>query len=272
MKVTVLCDNYARYSQRLKAEHGASYYIEDGDTRILLDTGSSDLFLENAEKLDIDLSRIQYLVLSHGHWDHTDGLVAFTKKFGVDVCKNITLITHPQAFLPKYDEDRYIGCPLSLEELSQYFQVKLTTDPLILAPGFTYLGQIPRRFDFENKTPLGTTVKDGQTIDDYLYDDSAIAYQSGNGVYVITGCSHSGICNITEYAKDLTGATRVLGIVGGFHLHGRSEQLAKATAYLKQEQIPELYPAHCTSYEARFAMKEEIPIKELGVGLILDWR
>ena len=272
MKISVLTDNYACYNQRLKAEHGASYLIEDGETRILMDTGSSGLFLENAARMHLDLSSVQYLVLSHGHWDHTDGLRAFMDHFGPDVCRQITLIAHPDAFFPKYEGDRFIGCRTSPEELSRYFQMKLTKEPVHLSSHITYLGEIPRRVDFENRTPLGMTVKDGEPQDDYLFDDSALVLRGEEGIYVVTGCSHSGICNITEQAKALTGVSRVLGIAGGFHLHTRNEQLERTIAYLKEEHIPELYPAHCTSCEARFAMSEEVPIKELGVGLILDWR
>jgi 7,8-dihydropterin-6-yl-methyl-4-(beta-D-ribofuranosyl)aminobenzene 5'-phosphate synthase len=272
MKLYVLADNYARYSQTLCAEHGASYYIEDGPVRVLLDTGASGLFLENAKKLGLDLSSIRYLVLSHGHWDHTNGLRYFMDEFGPDVCRRITLIAHPDLFAPKQEDHHYIGCPVSLDEVSEYFRVRLTDQAAPLSENLIYLGQIRRQFDFENQTPLGTTFREGHETDDFLLDDSALAYKGKEGVYVITGCSHSGICNITEQAKAVTGCDRVLGIAGGFHLLGRSDQLDQTIAYLKKEQIPELYPAHCTSYEARFAMNQAVPIKELGVGLILDWK
>lgn len=271
MKLYVLADNYVCYNQPLRGEHGASYYIEDGPVRVLLDTGASDLFLANAEKQGIDLSSIQYLVLSHGHSDHTAGLRFFMEKYGPDVCRRITLIAHPDLFSPKKDGPLNIGCPVPLEKASDYFSIRLTDEAVSLSAGLTYLGQIPRRFPFENQTPLGTTAKDGGEIPDYLSDDSALAFNGKNGVYVITGCSHSGICNITEQAKAITGKAKVSGIVGGFHLLEKSEQLIQTAAYLKNEQIPELYPAHCTSYEARFFLSQEMPIKTLGLGMVLEW-
>lgn len=271
MKLYVLADNYVCYNQLLHGEHGASYYMEDGPERILLDTGASDLFLQNAEKKKLDLTSIRYLVLSHGHSDHTAGLRFFMEKYGPDVCRRITLIAHPDLFFPKREAGHEIGCPVSLEEVSACFQVRLTDRAVPLSANLTYLGQIPRRFPYENQTPLGVTLKNGTEVPDFLTDDSALAFRGHEGVYVITGCSHSGICNITEQAKEITGCSRVLGIAGGFHLLERSDQLTQTAAYLKKEQIPELYPAHCTSYEARFAINEEMPIKTLGVGMVLDW-
>ncbi|MCI8514330.1 MAG: MBL fold metallo-hydrolase [Lachnospiraceae bacterium] len=271
MKLYVLADNYVGYNQTLCGEHGASYYIEDGPVRILLDTGASDLFLQNAEKLNIDLASIQYLVLSHGHSDHTAGLRFFMEKYGPKVCRRITLIAHPDLFSSKKDAGKEIGCPVSLKEVSDCFEVRLTDRPFSLSAGLTYLGEIPRKLPFENQEALGTILKEGKENPDFLTDDSALAFNGNDGVYVITGCSHSGICNITEQAKAVTGKPRVLGIAGGFHLLGESDQLTQTVAYLKKEQIPELYPAHCTSYEARFAINREMPIKVLGAGLILNW-
>ena len=85
-------------------------------------------------------------------------------------------------------------------------------------------------------------------------DDTALVYKSENGIYIITGCSHSGICNIIEYAKEVCKDNRVLGVIGGFHLFEVTEQVNKTIDYLKQNNIKELYPCHCTS----FAVKAEI--------------
>jgi len=102
-------------------------------------------------------------------------------------------------------------------------------------------------------------------------DDTALVYQSENGIYIITGCSHSGICNIIEYAKQVCNDNRVLGVIGGFHLFEVNEQTNKTIDYLNQNNLKELYPCHCTSFAVRAEMHKILPVKEVGVGLELNW-
>ena len=91
-------------------------------------------------------------------------------------------------------------------------------------------------------------------------------------IYIITGCSHSGICNIIEYAKKVTGNNNVLGIIGGFHLFDTNNRVTKTIEYFKENNITELYPCHCTSFKVKSAINNIIPIKEVGVGLTIEWK
>jgi len=102
-------------------------------------------------------------------------------------------------------------------------------------------------------------------------DDTALVYKSKNGIYIISGCSHSGICNIVEYAKQVCKDNRVLGIIGGFHLFEVTEQVNKTIDYLKQNNLNELYPCHCTSFAVRAEIHKNLPVKEVGVGLEINW-
>lgn len=97
-----------------------------------------------------------------------------------------------------------------------------------------------------------------------------MAYTSENGIFVITGCSHSGICNIVEYAKEVSNDDRVYGVLGGFHLFEDNEQLKKTIAYFKNCNIKKLYPCHCVSLLARAKMMTELPVVETGVGMKLQ--
>ena len=112
---------------------------------------------------------------------------------------------------------------------------------------------------------------DKTLVDDYVMDDTALVYKSEKGIYIITGCSHSGICNIVEYAKEVCNDNRVLGIIGGFHLFEVSEQVNKTIEYFKENNIKELYPCHCTSFAVKAEIHKTIPIKEVGVGLEIQW-
>lgn len=98
-----------------------------------------------------------------------------------------------------------------------------------------------------------------------------MVYQTEKGQYLITGCSHSGICNIAEYAKNICSHDKILGIIGGFHLFEPSERVSKTIAYLKENDIKELYPCHCTSFAVKAEIHKEIPLKEVGVGTIINW-
>ena len=149
MKLTVLCDNTTRIDGYYLGEPGASYYLEDGDTRILFDTGYSDVYLRNAEKMGIDLGNITALALSHGHDDHTGGLVHFP------VTQRVPLYAHPEVFAPKRIEGKYIGSPLTKEELEKSFELKLTKDPVWLTDKLVFLGEIPRANAYEARYAIG---------------------------------------------------------------------------------------------------------------------
>lgn len=101
----------------------------------------------------------------------------------------------------------------------------------------------------------------------FLKADSALVYRSSDGLFIITGCSHSGICNIVEYAKKICKEDRISGIIGGFHLFEANNQLEKTVNYLNSCNIQHLYPCHCVSLEAKCKMSEKLPLTKVGVGL-----
>ena len=114
---------------------------------------------------------------------------------------------------------------------------------------------------------MGKQITNKTRGDDYVMDDTALVYKSEKGIYIITGCSHSGICNIVEYAKKVSEDNRVLGIIGGFHLFEVSEKVNKTIEYLAENNVKELYPCHCTSFAVKAEIHKTIPVKEVGVGL-----
>lgn len=268
MKLTVLVDNNVYIDHYYYGEPALSFYIEDGDTKILFDTGYSDVFFSNATKLGVDLSQCDTLILSHRHNDHTGGLVH------IDTCFNQSkpqIIAHPKTFFPKRAEEGAIGSPRSLKSLEERYQLTLSSQPVGVSKNITYLGEIPQLVDFEPRQQVGETEENGRYVPDYVADDSALVYESPQGLYVITGCSHSGICNICEYAKQVTGGTAIAGVIGGFHLFDVNPQLEKTIAYFKENNIEQLLPCHCVSFGAKAAIHQEIPIGEVGVGMTLNW-
>ncbi len=268
MKLKVLVDNNTYIDQYYCGEPAVSYYIEDEDVRILLDVGYSDLFIKNSNALGVDLQRINTIVISHGHDDHTRGLKYY---FEQNYKNRISIFAHPDAFKEKIIDNIKICSPILRKELKEKCNLVLSKEPKKVSKHITFLGEIPQMNNFEKRKPIGKQNVDENFIDDYVMDDTALAYQSEKGIYIITGCSHSGICNIVEYAKEVCKDNRVLGIIGGFHLFEVSEQVTKTIDYLKQNNIKELYPCHCTSFAVRAEIHKTLPVKEVGVGLEIEW-
>lgn len=236
MKLTVLSENKAKPG--FEKEHGLSYLLEIDNEQILFDTGSSDLFLKNAEKIGINLKLVNKVVLSHGHWDHSNGL---------QFLKNKTLITHPKSFQKRYKSTvkDNLGITLSYAELKDRFKLIESIGPYKITENLFYLGGIPRLNSFESQsTPY--ILENGNP--DFIEDDSAIAAIVNDELVIVTACSHSGICNICDYAKEVTGISKVRVVIGGFHLKTLNEQTLKTIAYFKENGIKDLFPSHCTSF------------------------
>ncbi|MBU3217982.1 MBL fold metallo-hydrolase [Clostridium estertheticum] len=268
MKLKVLVDNNTYIDQYYCGEPAVSYYIEDEDVRILLDVGYSDLFITNSDTLGVDLQRINAIIISHGHDDHTRGLKYY---FEQNYKNRISIFAHPDAFKEKIVDTVKICSPILIDELKEKCNLVLSKDSIKISKHMTFLGEIPQVNTFEKRKSIGKQNVDGIFIDDYVLDDTALVYQSEKGIYIIVGCSHSGICNIVEYAKKVCNDNRVLGIIGGFHLFEVSERVNKTIDYLKQNNIKELYPCHCTSFAVRAEIHKILPVKEVGVGLEIEW-
>ena len=258
MKLTVLTENAA--GTRFLAEHGLSYLIEHDGMIILFDAGHSDVFLKNSRELGIDLiNKIDCIVLSHGHWDHGNGLTFLSGK---------PLITHPEAFKKRFRKNENInkGLSLSQEELSLKFQLTTSEKPYYITPQILYLGSIPRLNDYEAQS---TAFVDEQGEEDYIPDDSALVLIKGNELIIMSGCAHAGICNICEYAKKVTGISAIRAVVGGFHLGQANEQLRRTIRYFQSQEVHQLIPSHCTELPALAAFHQVFGIRQLKAGQIL---
>lgn len=268
MHLKVIVDNYTYIDEYYWGEPGVSYYIEDEAESFLFDVGYTDLFLRNAMAMKIDLETVKTLVLSHGHDDHTRGLKSlFERKWP----EPLSIIAHPDALNHKEYDGLKISAPFTKEELEKQCLLKLTREPMKVTRNITFLGEIPRVIPFETCESIGQQRIHEDLVDDYLMDDSALVYESNQGIYIITGCSHSGICNIIEYAKAVTGDQRVRGVIGGFHLFEVTDRVEQTIAYFADNGIREIYPCHCTSFSVKAAIHRFIPVREVGVGLELDW-
>lgn len=267
MKLRILCDNNTYIDQYYLGEPAFSCYIEAEDARVLLDVGYSDVFLSNAEKMGIDLSALTHVVLSHGHNDHTGGLVPFIEEKVAPAAK---LIAHEDCFVGKYYGEEYIGAPYDVEQILYLADCQLTAEPVALTENLWYLGEIPRKLAFEPRTVIGKRERMGAWEEDDLLDDTALAYRTEKGLFIITGCAHSGICNIIEHAKTVCGDERVIGVLGGFHLFDDDDRAVATAEYFARHHIPNLYPCHCVSLKVKHRFMETLNIHEVGVGMELE--
>jgi 7,8-dihydropterin-6-yl-methyl-4-(beta-D-ribofuranosyl)aminobenzene 5'-phosphate synthase len=258
MKLYVLTENTA--SGDFFAEHGLSYYIEY-DKNILFDTGHSSIFLQNAKKLKINIDKVKTVVLSHGHWDHGNGLKFLSEK---------ELICHPDVFQKRYSKNRKdnIGLELSFSELKERFNITYTRIPYPISKNIIFLGEVPRANSFESKS---TTFELFDGKEDFISDDSGLVIKLHDEIIVISGCAHSGICNMIEYAKKITGVNKIRAVIGGFHLKHNNNQTQETIKYLKTQDIKEIYPSHCTELPALAAFHSEFNTKQLKAGMVLSF-
>jgi len=278
MKVTLLVDNQTFVDQYYYGEPGISYYIETEGKKVLFDVGYSGIFLENAMEMGIDLTEVDYVALSHGHDDHTGGLLELIKRQTEKQRKGHRikppiLVAHPWTFYYKESEKgEENGSMVQKDILEKHFSLHLSQAPYWITDRLVFLGEIDRSNDFENLEPSGRMFYKGSMEQDYMKDDSALVYKAKEGLVILTGCAHAGICNTVEYAKKVTKEEKIHRVIGGFHLQNADRKLLDKTLnYLKKQGIGEVYAGHCTDLESKIALAQGLNIKELGVGLQKDF-
>lgn len=266
MTLKVLVDNNTYIDQYYLGEPAVCFYLEDENHKILFDTGYSDILITNAFKMGIDLNAIDTIVFSHGHNDHTAGFQYLCEKFDTSKMK---VVAHPLCFNPRKDGDELIGAVYDTDKMKELSILNLSAKPIKISKNITFLGEIPKSNDFEIRKSIGNYQDGNKWLCDYVIDDTALAVHDEDGIFIITGCSHSGICNIIEYAKNVCKNDVIKGVIGGFHLFEKDEILEKTIDYFKRNNIPYLYPCHCVSFQVKARMNEVINVKEVGVSLTI---
>lgn len=248
MRITILVDNNTCIDQYYLAEPALSFYIEADQKKILFDLGYSDVWRINAERLNLNLHDIDTIVLSHGHNDHTGGL-----RYLQNMNQPIQLVAHPDTEKKKVYQNTDVGSFISFDQLPSNITCNYQKEPYPISEHLWYLGEIPRYYGFEGY-PLE---------EDRLSDDSALVYKDTEGLFIITGCSHSGICNITRYAQKVFYTEKITGILGGLHLLNQKEQTLQTVKELKSLGVKKIYPCHCTDLWAKIELSKEFEIEEV---------
>lgn len=253
------------------AEHGFCALVTinraDAARALLFDFGFSEHGAAfNAEALDVDLTVVEVLALSHGHLDHMGGMKKLVEKIGKPA---IPLVLHPEAFRnPRFLKARngvkaYFP-PFTPEDIEASGVTPVeTTQPYPMLDGAAiFLGQIPRVTAFEQGAPNLFYEKEGIEKQDLIEDDTAVVFNlKDKGLVIISGCAHSGIINTVTHAMDVTGIERIWAIVGGFHLSGADVDtvIQPTVDALKQLKPRYIIPTHCTGRQAVSEIEKQMP-------------
>jgi 7,8-dihydropterin-6-yl-methyl-4-(beta-D-ribofuranosyl)aminobenzene 5'-phosphate synthase len=257
VQITVLMeDNKNPAKPELKNKHGLSFFIqaEIGDDRVtvLMDTGPSpEALLHNVDAIGVNLEDVDLVVLSHGHYDHTGGLLEALKRMK----KRVPVVAHPTVFDPKLalmPHLRLIGAPFKAVDVESVGGVPVfASNPVKVADGIAATGEVPRITAFESVRGFWTTQNGRFTKDVILDDQSLVIDVEGKGLVVVAGCAHAGIVNTVKYAQKITGNNGVYAVLGGFHLWGADNKRIRATVdALKKLKLRYVAPCHCTGKNA----------------------
>jgi 7,8-dihydropterin-6-yl-methyl-4-(beta-D-ribofuranosyl)aminobenzene 5'-phosphate synthase len=255
----------------LRAEHGFSCLVTvrkaEREVQILFDAGiSPDGLVENMRRLEIAPQDIDIIVLSHGHWDHTTGMHGLAAELGRT---NLPVLIHPEFWsrrriaIPGREPFELPTTSRSALEGAGFDVVEAREPSFLLDGSLLVTGEIDRTTDFESGLPPHQAHRQGSwQPDPLILDDQAlVASVRGRGLFVLTGCGHSGIVNILRHVRKLTGERRVHAVVGGFHLSGPLfEKIIAPTCEALDEFAPDyLVPSHCTGWRATQAIATRFP-------------
>lgn len=255
MLIKTLIENTS-ISEDFGVEHGLSLHIETNKHNILFDVGASDLFLRNAKKLDVNISDVDFLVISHGHFDHGGGLKTFLQE-NTKAKVFLNRLAFGKYYSAREDgELSYIGLD---ETLRQNKQIVLTSERLFISDGIQIFSNVLAKEPRPKSNSGLLKEHEGQAVDDTFAHEQNLAIEEDGKILLITGCAHNGIINILEHFKTLYGRMPDY-VIGGFHLSNRSgsgekpETIDKMALYLTSTGA-KFYTCHCTGIEAYKRLK-----------------
>ncbi len=258
MIIKTLVENTS-ISEDFGSEHGLSLYIETKKHKILFDVGASELFLQNAKKFDVNIADVDFLVISHGHYDHGGGLAAFFKEnTKAEVFLHRLAFEKYYAVRPNNTID-YIGLN---EDLKQNNQIIFTSDRFFINNGIQVFSNIIQK-ESAPKSNKGLLMEHkGETIDDTFEHEQNLILEEDGKVLLITGCAHNGIINILEHFQAIKGRMPDY-VIGGFHLSSHSggdedpETVDRIAKYLLATKAM-FYTCHCTGIETYNRLKAKM--------------
>lgn len=266
-KITFLVDNNAQAD--LKEEHGLAILIEHQGLRILFDNGSGEALFYNAQRLNQALDNVDVLILSHGHYDHTENT-----EWLLQHNPNAKIYLHPSALQTRYS--KHANKPLKLVAMTKANQQAILQFPkeqvcyhtgvMKISEQLILSGQIPRRSEEDAGGPfyLDSRCK----ASDHLLDDQCLWLVRGDEIHIITGCCHAGLINTLQWTREQNPDQKITSLTGGLHLTNASPPRIQASIeVLKQTELKSLYPGHCTGESVSNELKQLLePVTHVNVA------
>jgi 7,8-dihydropterin-6-yl-methyl-4-(beta-D-ribofuranosyl)aminobenzene 5'-phosphate synthase len=222
--------------------------------------------MHNLDVMQIGVDTFGAIVLSHGHADHSNGLVGIGKRVGR---RGLPLVLHPDSFLQRKlilpnGVEVKLPPPSRTSIRDNNIEIIEETGPsFLLDETILVSGEVPRESSFETGLPYHYTERNGVWEQDpQVNDDQCIVMNvRGKGLVIISGCGHAGIINTVRNAQELTGEKKVYAVIGGFHLGGKyfEKIIPQTVAELKRFDPKYVVPAHCTGWNAKFQIAKEMP-------------
>ena len=270
--VTTLVENSV-HARGLLAEHGLAFHLQAGPRSLLFDTGQSDLLVKNARSLRVNLAAVEAIALSHGHNDHTGGLMAAR-----EAAPEVRLFLHPASLAPKLvGNPDGTGRPIGMDEVNAKAiraavnAVVWTSQPTEVLEGIFVTGEIPRQNAFED-TGGRFFLDPACTQPDPLKDDQALFFDIPEGLVVLLGCGHVGVVNTLEYIRQLTGGRPIHSILGGLHLlKASSQRMEKTIGAFRRLDVQRLAPGHCTGLPALAQLWNAFPGRCSSCAVGASW-
>lgn len=228
-------------------EHGLCFYIETKNHKLLLDTGASNAFIGNAKMLGIDLTKVDTVIISHGHYDHTGGILAFA-----DLNPNAKIYIQKSAQGAFYNyrnqEEKYIGMDERISTLSQvvFLEGDLKIDEELLI----FTGVMGRKLWPKGNEILKKKCGDNFVQDDFCHEQYLVITEDDKRV-LLSGCAHNGILNILDKYRELFGDNPTC-VISGFHMMKKNDytqedtKMIEETAHILSKMDTQFYSGHCT--------------------------
>ena len=265
VKITVLSSMLAGNAGAGTGEWGFAALVEADGRRLLFDTGAhTDVVLKNVRSLNLDLTNVPEVVLSHWHSDHVGGFL--TLRDSVRSKSSTALArTHVAAGMffprravpPTAEINPMIPIRPDYEKNGGVFVTH--TKPVEIYPGIWLTGPVPRRHPERNWSGRVLMTTPAGTAEDNVPDDMSLIVDTDQGLVVLTGCGHAGVINIVEHAREFIRPARVHALIGGIHLFNSTEQtLSWTIEKLREIGIENLVGAHCTGVETVYRFRHDL--------------
>ncbi len=270
LKITILSTMLADITPGLPdgktiGEWGFAALVEVDGHRLLFDTGAhTDVVLRNAQSLNIDLTTVPEVVLSHSHWDHTFGFLPLRRSVAAKAPRALARTYVGAGIFAARAESKNSPTENVMSDIKAEYEAGggsfvVCDQSVQIFPGVWLTGPVPRQFPERNWSGAGVIVTPAGRVEDNIPEDMSLVFDTASGLVILTGCGHAGVINISDYARAIVRPARVHALIGGIHLFNASDENLKWTGdKLREFGLENLIGAHCTGVETVYRLRHDL--------------